>query len=133
MRLMTIVFSEMLYNTCLAYLDDIIIIGRTFNEHIERLELALKRLKNANLKLKPSKCSFGQRSVTLLGHIISDKGIRTDLAKLKRIQEWPQPRNQGEMRSFFGYATYYRKFIKGFAHIAARLNRLLQKEEAYKW
>ena len=130
---MTIVFSGMLYNTCLAYLDNIIIFGRTFNEHLERLELALKRLKNANLKLKPSKCSFGQRSVTFLGHIISDKGISTDPAKLKRIQEWPQPRNQGEMRSFLGYATIYRKFIKGFAHIAAPLNRLLQKEEAYKW
>ena len=114
-------------------MDDIIIFGRTFNEHLERLELALKRLKNANIKLKPSKCSFGQCSVTFLGHIISDKGVSTDPAKLKRIQEWPQPRNQGEMRSFLGYATYYRKFIKGFAHIAAPPNRLLQKEEAYKW
>ena len=53
MRLITIVFSKMLYNTCLAYLDDIIIFGRTFNEHLERFELALKRRKNANLKLKP--------------------------------------------------------------------------------
>ena len=133
MRLMTIVFSGMLYSTCLAYSDDIIIFGRTFNEHLERLELALKRLKNANLKLKPSKCSFGKRSVTYLGHSISDKGISTDPANLKRIQEWPQPRNQEEMRSFFGYSTYYRKFIKGFAHIAAPLNRLLQNEVAYKW
>ena len=126
MRLMTIVFSGMLYNTCLAYFDDIIIFGRTFNEHLERLELALKRLKNANLILKPSKSSFGQRSVTFLGHIISDKGISTDPAKLKRIQEWPQQRNQKEMQSFHRYATYYQKFIKGVAHIAAPLNRLLQ-------
>ena len=68
-----------------------------------------------------------------LGHIISNKEISTDPAKLKRNQKWPQPRNQGEMRSFLGYATYFRKFKKGFAHIAAPLNRLLQKEEAYKW
>ena len=89
MRLMTIVFSGMLYSTSFAYLDDIIIFGRTFNEHLKHLELVLKRLKNANLKLKPSKCSFGQRSVTFLGHIISDKGISNDPAKLTRIQEWP--------------------------------------------
>ena len=133
MRLMTIVFSGLLYSTCLAYLDDIIIFGRTFTEHLERLDLALRRLENANLKLKPSKCSFGQRSVTFLGHIISDKGISTDPEKLKRIQTWPQPRNQGDMRTFLGYASYYRKFIKGFAQIVAPLNRLLQKEEAYKW
>ena len=106
MRLMTIVSSGMLYSTCLAYLDDIIIFGRTFDEHLERLDLAIKRLRNANLKLKPSKCSFGQRLVTFLGHIISDIRISTDPARLKRIQEWPQLRNQGEMQSFLGYATY---------------------------
>ena len=89
MRLIKFVFSGMLYSTCPAYLDDIIIFGSTFNEHLKRLNLALKRLRNANLKLKPSKCSFGQRSVTFLGHIISDKGISNDPAKLTRIQEWP--------------------------------------------
>ena len=93
MRLMTIVFSEMLYRTCLAYLVDIIIFGRTFIKHL-KLDLALIRLKNANLKLKTSKCLFGQCSLTFLGHIISDKGISTDHAKLKRIQGFPQPRNQ---------------------------------------
>ena len=87
MRLMTIVFSGMIYSTCLAYLEDMIIFGRTFNKHHKRLDLALKRLKNENLKFKPSKCLFGLRSVTLLGHIISDKGISTDLGKLKRIQK----------------------------------------------
>ncbi len=58
MRLMTIVFSGMLYNTCLAYLDDIIIVGRTFEEHLERLDRALIRVQRANLKLKRSKCRF---------------------------------------------------------------------------
>ena len=125
MCLMTIVFSGMLYSTCFAYLDDIIIFGCMFNEHLKRLDLALRRLKNANLKLKPSKCSFGQRSVTFLGNIISDKRISTDPEKLKRIQTWPQPRNQGDMRTFLGYASYYQKFIKSFAQIVAPLNRLL--------
>ena len=73
MRLMTIVFSGMLYSTCLAYLDDIIIFRATFEEHLNRLEQALKRLQTANLKLKPSKCAFGKKSVSVLGHIISEK------------------------------------------------------------
>ena len=67
MRLMTIVFSGMLYHTCLAYLDDIVMFGRTFEEHLDRLDLALCRLSRANLKLKPTKCSFGRKSVTFLG------------------------------------------------------------------
>ena len=62
MRLMTIVFSGMLYSTCLAYFDDIIIFGATFDEHLNKLEQALKRLKTANLKLKPSKCAFGKKN-----------------------------------------------------------------------
>ena len=133
MRLMTIVFSGMLYSTCLAYLDDIIVFGRTFDEHLERLDMALKRLEAANLKLKPSKCGFGKKSASFLGHIISDKGISTDPEKLKRIQEWPRPRNQNEVRSFLGYATYYRKFIKGFANVADPLNKLLQKDHSFAW
>ena len=82
------VFSGMLYSTCLAYLDDIIIFGRTFEEHLDRLDHTLKRLENANLMLK---CAFGNKFVAFLGHIISEQGISTDLEKIKRIQEWPRP------------------------------------------
>ena len=133
MRLMSIVFSGMLYNTCLVYLDDIIIFGQTFVEHSQRLESVLKRLQDANLKLKPSKCAFGKKSVNFLGHIISDKGISTDPEKLKRIQEWPRPRKPDDIRIFLGYATYYRKFIKGFAKIVDPMNKLLHKDSIFQW
>ena len=66
-------------------------------------------------------------SVAFLGHIVSDLGISIDLEKVKRIQEWPRPRNEKEVRGYLGYASYYRKFIRGFAHIADPLNKLLQK------
>ena len=85
MRLMTLVFSGMLYSTCLAYLDDIIIFRRSFEDHLSRLRHALQRLRSANLKLKPTKCAFEKRSVSFLGHIISDKGLSTNPDKLKRI------------------------------------------------
>ena len=78
MRLMIIVFSSMDYTTCLAYLDDIIIFGRKFIEMLGRIDKALERLEQVNLKLKPSKCSFGKTYVTFVGHVISDKGISTD-------------------------------------------------------
>ena len=89
--LMTIVFRGILYSTCLAYLDDIIIFGLTINEHLERVNLAFKHLKHANLKLKPSQCTFLQSYVTFLGHIISEERIKTDPAKFKCIQEWQHP------------------------------------------
>ena len=130
MHLMTIVFSKIIYRTCLAYLDDIFIFGRTFNEHFERLELTLKRLKNANLKLKLWKCLFGQRSVTFPGHIINDKGPRKVKTHTIVAAATKSIRNA---KFCFKYATYYRKFIKGFAHIATPLNRLVHKQEAYNW
>ena len=86
MRLMTIVFSGMLYTTCLTYLDDIIVFGRNYIEMLGRLDTAIERLGKANLKLKPSKCAFGKTSVSFLGHVISDKGISTDPEKLLHIQ-----------------------------------------------
>ena len=133
MRLMTLVFSGMLYTTCPAYLDDIIVFGRNYIEMLNRLDTALERLEQANLKLRPSKCAFGKTSVIFLGHVITDKGISTDPEKLSRIQEWPRPHNTDEARSFLRYATYYRKFIRNFAHTVEPLNKLLQNERQFYW
>ena len=131
MRLMTIVFSGMLYTTCLAYHDDIIVFGRNYIEMLGRLDMTLERLERANLKLKPSKCAFGKTSVTFLSHVLIDNGISTVPEKLSRILEWPRPHNPDEARSFMGYATYYRKFKRNFAHIVEPLNKLLQKERQF--
>ena len=115
----------MLFTTSLAYLEDIIIFGRNYIEMLHRLDTALERLGQANLKLKPSKCSFGK---TLLNF----KGISIDPEKLCRIKEWPRPHNPDEARNFLGSATYYRKFIKNFAHIMEPLNKLLIKNSQFQ-
>ena len=73
MRLMTILFSSMLYTTCLAYLDDIIFFCRNYIELRIRLDTALERLEQAYFKLKPRQCAFGKTSVKFLGHVISDQ------------------------------------------------------------
>ena len=85
MRLMNIVFSGMLYSRCLAYFHDIIAFGRKYVKMLCRLDTALERLEQANLKLKPRKCAFGETSVSFIGHIISDEGISTDPNKLRFI------------------------------------------------
>ena len=100
MRLITIVFTNLLYNTCLAYLDDIIIFAKTFEEHLEKLGCALTRVQSANLKIKQNKCWFGQTSVYIFSHVISDKGISTDPNKLNKIQALPRPRNETENARF---------------------------------
>ena len=73
---------------CLVYLDDLPVFSRTFDEHLDRLQLVLIRLKEANLKLKPSKCSLFQEQVKFLGSIISADGIRPDPDKAQPVAEW---------------------------------------------
>ena len=112
------------------YLDDIIIYSRTVEEHLERLQQVLGK---AGLKLKPVKCFLLQKSVHYLGHILSEKGVQTDPKKTSCVQEWPIPTCIEELRPFLGLATYYRKFVKNFAKIAAPLHRLTEKQKPWAW
>jgi hypothetical protein len=84
-------------------------------------------------KLKLSKCSFAQRHISYLGHIISEAGVGTDPSKLTTIQNWPVPANTKELCGFLGLARYYRKFVRHFGIIAKPLTSLLKKHALFVW
>jgi len=132
-RVMDISMSGLNFTSCLVYLDDIIVFSKTVDEHLTRLVQVFERLRSAKLKLKVSKCHLIQSSVSFLGHVVSDQGIGTDPAKAELIRNWPQPTSVTEVRSFLGLASYYRKFILGFACIAAPLHKLTCKDMRFKW
>ena len=132
-RLMDLVLRGLNLDICLVYLDDIILFSVTQEQHIERLEMILRRLKEANLKLKPRKCTLMQREVTFLGHVISHQGIATDPEKIKLIEEWPVPTNLKQLRGFLGLTGYYRRFVNGYSVITTPLNYLLKKDQPYQW
>ena len=77
-RLMDLVLAGLQWEHCLVYLDDVIVFGRNFPEHLKNLQMVFERLRQAGLKLKPSKCAFFQREVRYLGHVVSKEGIATD-------------------------------------------------------
>src|SRR6267154_942659 len=132
-RLMDVVTVGLNYETCLVYLDDIILFSDTIEEHFARMRILLDRLRRANLKLKPSKCHLLQRRVNFLGHVISEGSIATDPEKIEQVRTWPRPRDVTEVRSFIGLASYYRRFIKDFGQIAAPLHALTGKHSRFCW
>lgn len=67
----------------------------------------MSNLREHKVYAKLSKCSFWQREIGFLGHVVSDKGVSVDLEKIKAIKEWPRPVNTSEIRSFLGLTGYY--------------------------
>lgn len=115
------------------YLDDIIVFGKTFQEHLGRLEQVFGNVYKANLKVKPSKCNLFAKQVSYLGHVISAEGVKADPSKVEAVRGWPVPRNQTEVRSFLGLASYYRHFMRSFAEIARPLHQLMEKGKKFHW
>ncbi|GFU60160.1 retrovirus-related Pol polyprotein from transposon 412 [Trichonephila clavipes] len=132
-RLMETMLKGLTFEACLIYLDDVIIGGRTFEEHLQNIRKVLSKLSDANLKLNPSKCKFFQKEVNYLGHIISAEGVRTDPEKVSAVKNWKRPENLRELRSFLGLCTYYRKFVKGFSNIARPLHKLTESKQKFQW
>ena len=131
-RLMESCLSDLHLNWCIIYLDDVIVFSKTPEEHIVQLEAVFKKISDAGLKLKPSKCEFFKRRIHYLGHIVSNKGIETDPKKIEAIVNWPGPRTVHEIRKFWGFMNYYRKFVYKYAQIARPLNKLISGENAKK-
>ena len=95
-RLMNLVLAGVQWSECLVYLDDIIILGRIFEEHLKHLSTVLQKLRQANLCLKPSKCALLRQEVVYFGHKISSDGVSTDSTKVDKVVSWPtQPQSGG--------------------------------------
>ena len=113
--LMASVLRGLNWRSVLVYIDDILLFSNTFQEHLVHLDQVFNRLREANLKLQPTKCHFAVKQLKFLGHIISRKGIEVDPEKTKAVSEFPRPKTQKQVRSFLGMANFYRRFIKDYS------------------
>ena len=116
-----------------AYIDDVLVFSATFEEHVRHLSLVLQALIEAGLKLKLSKCRFIRKEVDYLGHIITTEGLKPNPAQTAAVANFPVPTNLKEVRQFVGLASYYRRFIRGFAKIAHSLHALTKKGVTFEW
>ncbi|KRY86544.1 Retrovirus-related Pol polyprotein from transposon 17.6 [Trichinella pseudospiralis] len=91
-RLIEKAMKGLTWKTCLVYLDDIIVFGKTEEEHLQRLDRVLSRLQFVGLKIKPEKCQLMRHSVHCLSHVVTQSGIGTDPEVTEAVQRWPTPR-----------------------------------------
>ena len=132
-RLMDAVLAGLQWSACLVYIDDLVIPGKTFTEHLNHLRQVFERLREAGLKLKSSKCNLCLLKVGFLGHVVSADGVQTDPQKTERVASWPTPSSKREVQQFLGLANYYRRFVKDFAVVAKPLHRLTEKTARFEW
>jgi len=130
--LMNSIFAAFLRKFVLVIFDDILIYSPSWTTHLDNLSQVLQLMKQHSLFAKLSKCSFGQAKFEYLGRVVTEEGVQVDDSKILAIKQWPMPTSVKQLRAFLGLASYYRRFIKGFALLVAPLTDVLKKD-AFQW
>ena len=110
-----------------TYIDDIVVCSNSWVDHCRHLRDILDRLRKSGLTAKPKKCCIGQSEARYLGHVIGNGKIKPEAIKVKAIVDYPRPITKREVRQMLGLASYYRRYVPGFANLVAPLNDLTKK------
>uniref|UniRef100_A0A3P9HQ00 Gypsy retrotransposon integrase-like protein 1 n=1 Tax=Oryzias latipes TaxID=8090 RepID=A0A3P9HQ00_ORYLA len=114
-------------------MDDIIVWGTTREEHDKRLRQVLDKTREVNLKLNKDKCEFGVKTLTFVGDVVSEQGVKPDPKKTSAINNMERPTNKDEVRRFLGMVTYLAKFVPQLATLTTPLRSLLEQKNEWIW
>ncbi|MEL7520029.1 MAG: RNase H-like domain-containing protein [Cyanobacteria bacterium J06553_1] len=128
-RLMNAILAGFPVDRVMVYLDDVLVIGRTFDEHLETLDQVLECLKGHGLKVNPNKCQLFQHSVKFLGHIVSSDGLSPLPENTEAIINFSAPRSIKSVQRFLGMVNFYRRFIPNCSVIAIPITSLLSSKK----
>ena len=123
-RAMQLVLQGLTWKEVLAYLDDVIVVGKNFEDHLANVENVLIRFEKHGLKLKPKKCALFQTRVTFLGRLISRDGIAINPENIMAVKEWKVPKTVTQVESFLGFVNYHRDHLEDYAGKASPLYEL---------
>ena len=116
-----------------CYMDDVVIFANSVEEHKRVFNEVMERFRKYNFKIQIDKCKFLASSVSYLGHILGETGIKPDPKKVEAVRNFPVPKNRKNIRQFMGLSGFYRRFIKNYAQIGKPLFKLLQDGEKFIW
>lgn len=132
-------FDEAIYKIfgdiphCLSQRDDILIGGRTEEEHNDTLQKVLERAKEYGVTFNKQKCKFGCKEIEFFGYKFTEHGIKPTEDKIKAITDCAAPESKEAVRSFLGMTGFLSKFIPKYADLTAPLRTLTRKEVRFVW
>ncbi|GJR75825.1 reverse transcriptase domain-containing protein [Tanacetum coccineum] len=132
-RCMLAIFHDMIEESIKVFMDDFSVFGSSFDHCLNNLDKMLQHSKDAYLVLNWEKCHFMVKEGIVLGHKVSETGLKVDKAKIDVISKLPPPTNIKGIRSFRGHVCFYQRFIKDFSKIARPLTKLLVKDTPFKF
>lgn len=115
------------------YLDDIVIVSETLDEHFRLLEEVAARLRKAGLTISVEKSRFCRKQVRYLGYLLTESGLSIESNKLEPILNYPRPKTVREIRRLMGLMGFYQKFIPRYSHLTAPITDLLKKSKKFRW
>jgi hypothetical protein len=128
---MMVVFSEFIKEIVEVFMDDFSIYGKTFMDCLANLDKVLTRCVEVDLVLNWEKCHFMVKQGIVFGHVITERGIEVDMAKVETVEQLPPPTDVKFLRSFLCHAGFYKRFIEDFSKITKPLTHLLQKDVVF--
>ena len=132
-RVVQLLLRGMTWKQVLAYLDDVVVLGKNFKNHLHNIRRVLERFRKHNLKLKPKKCTFFQKQVIFLGKLVDEHGVSVNPENIEKVQNWPIPNSVKEVEQFLGFVNYHREHIKNYAAIAKLLYSLTGPRVKFHW
>jgi len=135
-RVLDTVFGPELTPYVFGYIDDVVLISETFEQHLNLLNEVYDRLVRANLIVNFDKCHFCKPSLKYLGYIVSQEGLSTDPEKVAAVADFPRPATVTQIKRFVGLVGWYRRFIPDFSTLTAPITALMQgkrKSNPIEW
>lgn len=132
-RCLTSIFGSDFDDFVVTYVDDILIVSESFEQHLMHLHKVLTRLHEAGFTLRLSKCAFFRKEMNFLGYILDSTGIKPDPERTQAILDYTPPRNVKELQRFLGLANFDRSFCPDFSSLSSPLTNLLKKKTKWNW